>query len=47
MVLVNSRVILRQQIVKLGREIAEIKALEAGKAAHFLGVWITAKDIYK
>ncbi|CAG8788382.1 42622_t:CDS:2 [Gigaspora margarita] len=37
----------RQQVVKLGRERAEVKALEAEKAARFLGIWITAKDIYK
>src|SRR5260363_364187 len=47
MVVVNSRMLPRQQVVKLGRERAEVKALEAEKAAHFLGVWITAKDIYK
>ena len=38
---------LRQQTVKLGRERAEVKALEVEKAARFLRVWITAKDTYK
>src|SRR5260363_169676 len=47
MVVVNLRISPRQQVVKLERERAEVKALEANKTAHFLGVWITAKDIYK
>ncbi|CAG8820438.1 9418_t:CDS:1, partial [Gigaspora rosea] len=46
-VIVNLRLMPRQQAVKLGRERAEVKALEVEKAARFLGVWITAKDIYK
>ncbi|CAG8596115.1 21889_t:CDS:1, partial [Gigaspora margarita] len=38
---------LRQQTVRLERERVEVKAIETEKAACFLGVWITAKDIYK
>ncbi|CAG8830271.1 4851_t:CDS:1, partial [Gigaspora rosea] len=47
MVVVNLRVIPSQQTVKLGRERAEVRALEAEKAARFLGVLIKVKDIYK
>ncbi|CAG8470412.1 3913_t:CDS:2 [Gigaspora rosea] len=38
---------MRQQTVRLEREKAEVKTIEAEKAAHFLRVWIIAKDIYK
>ena len=47
LIVINANAETTQKVVKLGRLKTEVKALEKGKAARFLGVWITAQDIYK